>query len=288
MSDPRLRHVFDRVSIGMVALAEQTGQLTKIMAKLADLKERQLNLSRSLISALTYPGVLFCVIVLMGLLFTTILGPGEEGLFAAFGAEIPWPTRVVQKISAFVRSPWLIAGLAAAFFLIAWAFREQMRTSPSFRLRVHVLLATIPVLGPLLHKIECAKILYVLSDGMDVGIPAVQVLAIARDVCANEKVKVELSGVVRAFADGSDLNEALALYPIFPRMALSMVEVGMESGKLDKVLQQASLGFEEDVQMALDNVARLAEPLLLAFAGLMAGFLAIATLLPIINMVQNI
>ena len=110
----------------------------------------------------------------------------------------------------------------------------------------------------------------------------------ARDVCSNEKVKVELVGVLRAFADGSELTECLSQYQLFPNMVVSMVEVGMESGKLDKVLAQACIGYEEEVQMSLDNVARLAEPLLLMFAGLMAGFLALATLLPIIKLTQSL
>jgi type IV pilus assembly protein PilC len=144
------------------------------------------------------------------------------------------------------------------------------------------------LVGPLINKIECARILYVLADGMEVGLPAIQVLSMARDVCRNEKVKVELVGVLKRFSDGSDLTECLSQYQLFPQMVVSMVEVGMESGKLDKVLGQACIGYEEEVQMSLDNVARLAEPLLLMFAGFMAGFLALATLLPIIKLTQSL
>ena len=288
MRDPRLKLVFDPVSCGMVQLGEQTGQISKIMAKLADLKERQLSLTRSMISALTYPFVLFCVIVIIGVLFTMILGPGENGLFAAFGAEIPWPTKVVQAVSNFIRSPVLIALVLLVLISGALSFRYAYRKNQEFRLRVDIFLIGLPIVGPLIQKIECARILYVLSDGMEVGLPAIHVLAMARDVCNNEKVRVELNGVLKRFADGSELVECLSQYKLFPAMVISMVEVGMESGKLDVVLGQACKGYEEEVQMALDNVARLAEPLLLMFAGFMAGFLALATLLPIIKLTQSL
>jgi type IV pilus assembly protein PilC len=288
MRDPKMKLMFDPVCCGMIQLGEQTGQLSKIMGKLADLKERQLALTRSMISALTYPAVLACVIVIIGLLFTMILGPGENGLFSAFGTEIPWPTRVVQTVSSYVRRPWLILPFVLLAGVGALAFRHAYKTNQPFRLWVDIKLCQIPIVGPLIHKIECARILYVLSDGLEVGLPAIHVLAMARDVCSNEKVKVELIGVLRRFSDGSELTECLSQYQLFPRMVVSMVEVGMESGKLDKVLGQACIGYEEEVQMALDNVARLAEPLLLAFAGFMAGFLAIATLLPIIKLTQTL
>ena len=288
MRDPRLSRVFDPVSIGMVSLGEQTGQLSRIMGKIADLKERQLSLTRSLISTLTYPAVLLCVIILIGLLFTLILGPGESGLFASFGQELPWPTKVVQQIASYVRRPWFVLPFVLLAAIGALAFAHYYKTSQAFRLRVDVLLCRLPLVGPLIQKIECARILYVMSDGLEVGLPAIQVLSMARDVCGNEKVKVELVGVLRRFADGSELTECLAQYDLFPQMVISMVEVGMESGKLDQVLGKACVGYEEEVQMALDNVSRLAEPLLLMFAGIMAGFLALATLLPIIKLTQSL
>lgn len=288
MRDKRLARVFDPVSIGMVQLGEQTGQLTKIMQKLADLKERQLSLTRSMVSALTYPAVLLCVIVAIGLLFTLILGPGDGGLFGAFGNDLPWPTRVVQAVSSYLRQPIVLLIGAVALVAAVTSFRLAYRHNEQFRLKVDVGVIELPLIGPLVQKIECARILYVMADGLEVGLPAVQVLSMARDVCGNEKVKVEINGVLRRFADGSELTECLQQYQLFPPMVISMVEVGMESGQLDRVLAQACIGYEEDVQMTLDSVTRLAEPLLLMFAGFMAGFLALATLLPIIKMVQNI
>lgn len=288
MRDPRFKKMFDSVSIGMVAMGEQTGQLNRVIGKLADLKERQLGLTRAFVSALTYPAVLLCVIIALGVLFTMILGPGDSGLFAAFGTEMPWPTKVVQKVSYVAGEPAILLAIAAVIGLSVWLFLRKLATDKYFRLRFHSFVLALPAIGPLVKKIECARILYVISDGLHVGVPIGTALIMSRDVCGNEKIKREISKVHKDFSEGVDFSEALALHDIFPPIVLCMVETGMESGKLDAVLGQASKNFEEDVRLALDAVSQLAEPLLLIFAGVMAGFLALATLMPIIQMVDTL
>ena len=288
MRHRRLVHVFDHVSIGMIALGERTGQIARITQKLADLKERQVNLTRSMISALTYPAVLFCVIVALAIMFMIILGPGEDGLFSAFGTEMPWPTRVVQQASNLLKKPWILVGGTLVIVGLIALFRARMRSSDSFRLKVHSTMLTAPIFGPLFTKIESARVLYVMADAFSVGLPAVQVLGMAKNVCGNDRVALGLKRVLKDFSNGIDLSETLAQQQVFPPIVLSMIEVGMESGKLDMVLAQACKTYEEDVKLTLDAVTQLAEPLLLIFAGLVSAFLALATLLPIIRMVENL
>lgn len=288
MRSPRFKRIFDPVSIGMVQMGEQTGQLLDSIAKIADQMERHLRLSRSLTSALTYPAVLLVVILAMGLLFTLVLGPGEGGLFAAFGEEIPWPTKVVQSISEVVKRPWLMALIIGGIAAVVMGVKRHLRDNAKSRLAFHGYLLGTPAIGPLIQKTECARLLWVMADGLSVGLPAIKCMGMARDVCKNDSMRVAFTRVIEAFSHGEEFSLALAQFQLFPAMVISMIEVGMESGKLDVVMRRVCETYEEDVQMALDNIARLAEPLLLAFAGAMAAFLALATLLPIINMVNTL
>lgn len=288
MRKAKFRRVFDPVSIGMVQMGEQTGELTKVVDKIADQMERNLKLTRSIASAMTYPCVLFVVILLMGALFTLVLGPGEGGLFSAFGEEIPWATRVVQQVSEVVRRPWLIAlgiGVLVSLFL---TIKGYIGRNPTARMKFDATLLQLPLLGDLIHKAETARLLYVMGDGLSVGLPALKCMHMARDVCGNDKMRREFTRVITNFSEGETFADALNQASLFPHMVISMIEVGMESGKLDIVMNQVCVNYEEDVQMTLENVTRLAEPLLLAFAGAMAAFLALATLLPIINMVDTL
>ena len=288
MRHPKLRRVFDPVSTGMVAMGEQTGALARVIDKIADLKERQLHLTKAFVSALTYPAVLFCVILILVVLFSIILGPGDEGLFSAFGTEMPWPTRVVQTVSDTLRKPWIVIFFLSIFVGIVALFRRKMESDATFRLGVHSFWLKIPIIGDIIKKVEAARLLYFLTDALSVGIPLASALVMATSVCGNEKTKRQLRKVHQEFCDGEDLASSLAQKDIFPRMALSMIETGLESGQLDSVIVKVSHIFEEDVRLALDSLSQLAEPIMLIFAGGIAGFFAIATLMPLIKMVETL
>jgi type IV pilus assembly protein PilC len=288
MRSPRLQHIFDPISIGMISVGERTGTLHSVVKRVADLKERQLALTKAFVSALTYPAVLFCVIMSLVVLFSLVLSPGDEGLFAAFGTEMPWPTRVVQGISETLRRPWVLLPIVLPVLLLVAVFNHQLKNDQTFRLRVHSGLLKIPVIGPILQKLEAARLLYFLTDALNVGIPMASALVMSVSVCSNEKTKQELRKVHQEFCDGDDLGQALATKSIFPTVALSMIETGIESGKLDSVMEKVCHVFEEDVRLALDSLTQLAEPVMLIIAGFIAGFFAIATLLPIIKMVETL
>ena len=288
MSKPGMGQAFDPVSVAMIQVGEGTGQLQRIAQKLADSKERSLALTRSLISALTYPTVLLLTLLLMAALFTYMLGPGKNGLFSAFGNDLPWPTRVVRWAGSWGSNP--LAWAAALFGLLGVAAlgRHLIATRPKLRLKFHAVLLTLPGLGPLLRKLECARVLFVLADGLEVGLPANRVLAMAAQVCSNDSMRQRLEAAYESFVETGELGLALDRQQLFPPLVLSMIEVGVESGTLDVVLRQASHAYEDDVRMALEAFTRLVEPVLLLFAGALAAFLALATLLPIIGMVSSL
>lgn len=288
MRHPKLQRVFDTVSIGMVAMGEQTGRLGQVINQIADLKERQLQLTKAFVSALTYPAILFCVILILVVLFSVILGPGDEGLFSAFGTEMPWPTRVVQTFSDTIRNPWIVIVVILTLSSLVAAFKWKMERDSTFRLWIHAFYLKLPIIGQIIKKVEAARLLYFLGDALTVGIPLATALIMATSVCGNERTKLELRKVHQEFCDGEDLAGSLARRDIFPRMAQSMIETGLESGQLDQVLEKISGIFEEDVRLALNSLSQLAEPVMLIFAGGIAGFFAIATLMPLIKMVETL
>lgn len=288
MAQPQVRPLFSQVVLGLVALGENTGALTEAMLRVADLAEAQQRLRRSILSALTYPAFLFLAILGMGAFFILVLAPGDEGLFSALGTELPWPTRMLTSFSKVLRSPgWLIA---AALLLAAavWLFRRAFQQDPNFRRQVDARLLEVPLVGSLLQKTVSAQMLYVISTGLQVGMPTTGALQLARDVCTNTALQKGYDRAIAAFREGNDLAEVLRQEEVFPMMVTSMIAMGLEVGNLEIILARISQMYEEDVDQALTAATRLAEPLLLAFAGLMSAFLALATLLPIIQVANNL
>ncbi|MCA9790426.1 MAG: type II secretion system F family protein [Candidatus Eremiobacteraeota bacterium] len=288
MSQHRLSRIFSPIVVGMVRLGEQTGGLIDVTEKLADLVERQQKLRREVVAALTYPSALMLIMCLVGAIFVVVLGPRDQGLFGSFGQELPLPTEILMKASEFLRSPFWLFGSLGLVLGSLWAVRYRWQHSPKFRLHLDTLFLDIPALGTLIQKVESARMLYVISTATQVGIPMMTALNLSVEVCGNTHIREQFHDALKLFRNGVDLDEALQRMQVFPNMVTSMVRLGMESGQLDTVLASVSRAYEEDVSTTLSNTTKMLEPLLLSFAGLMAAFLALATLMPIIQLANKL
>lgn len=288
LTRPRVRPLFSNVVIGLVQLGESTGALVDSLLRIAELGETQIRMKRAIISALTYPAFLFLAIVAMGLFFTLVLAPGDAALFGSLGTELPLPTRMMISLSGFIRNPLWVAAFFGGGALLAAVLVRQYRRSEKLRLKVHRRLLKLPIIGSLARKTVSAQMLYVISCSLQVGMTTGDSLKLAREVCSNLEFRQRFDEALKAFRDGDDLAEALAYHDVFPHLVVTMIQLGLEVGNLEIVLAKVSVLYEEDVTQALTAATQLAEPILLAFAGGMSAFLALATLLPIINVVNTL
>ena len=287
MRPPAFRSVFDSVIIGMIRMGEETGALARAVGVVAELTEAQLRLRRAMVSALTYPVVLLIAIVGAGLLFVAILGaPG--GLFSMFGNDLPGPTRALVQAAAVVRSPLIMGLVLLAVAGLATGWHLALEHSPSFRRVTHVGVLRLPVLGNLLRKSLTARMLCVLSNCLEVGLPLVQSLRLSATVCTNLAILEPYYEALNRFKEGNPLSEAWESGNVFPGLVTSMVRLGEESGNLDGLMGRLSKMYEEDVMDAVERSVLLVEPFLMLVAGLCSMFLAVATLLPIIRLTQRL
>ncbi|MBN9416146.1 MAG: type II secretion system F family protein [Candidatus Eremiobacteraeota bacterium] len=288
MCQPQVKNLFSNVMVGLVQLGESTGALVDSLMRIAELCETQLRLRRAVVSALTYPAFLFAAILAMGLFFTLVLAPGDANLFASLGSELPWPTQVMINLSSMLRNPFWVVGVSGGLIALVWLFFWQLRRNDKFRLKIHRKILRIPIVGPLVRKTVSAQMLYVISCALQVGMTTTDALKLAREVCINLEFRQRFDDALRAFREGDDLSDALYRYEVFPHLVITMIQMGLEVGNLEIVLSKISVLYEEDVTQSLTSATQLAEPILLAFAGAMSAFLALATLLPIINVVNTL
>ncbi|MEW6280170.1 MAG: type II secretion system F family protein [Candidatus Eremiobacterota bacterium] len=283
-----LSRVFQPVAVGIVQLGEQTGALLAALNKLADLMEVQMRQRKAIQAALTYPSVLLVVLGLVFFLFVFILAPGDAGLLGAVGGQLPWPTRVLVAVRGGVHSPWVLLAVLGGLGLLALWSDRLLRENATVRATVHGWMLRQPVLGDLIRKTLSARMLYVVSTALQVGVSLLQALRMARAVCTNEHMAGQLDEAIRSFQNGDELARSLERRGVFPRLVTSLIHMGLETGNLDAMLARLSDTYEEEVEMTLDNAARLVEPFLLALIGVLAGFLALATVLPILQVVDRL
>lgn len=288
MGFKRYPQVFGVLSVEMVATGESTGALSCTFGHLAQLAERNIERKQRIKSALAYPTCLFVVMVLVVALFVTFVAPGDEGLFSALGDDIPWPSQVLIGISSVVTNPLLMVGLGGGALTLALLFRRSYHQSPEFRLSIDSGLLGLPVLGKLISALESARCLDVLATSLSVGLTIVQALKNSLRVVSNEKFRRDLEAANQAIIEGSGLGAALAANTSIPRFATSLIEVSEEAGALDGALDRCARILDEQVNDALERAVVLAEPLLLALGGTAAGFVAIATFLPIMRLIAEL
>lgn len=285
---PRLRELFTQTTVSMLMVGEQTGALSDVIEKTADLQEKQQKLRREFIGALTYPAVLGCMICLVALIFVFVLGNKDQGLFAMFGGNLPWPSKVLVSAAEYLRNPGKLLLGIGVLAGIGLAFWTKLKTDKGFRLRFDSLVLTLPVFGPVVAKVSSARMLYVISASVAVGIPMSKALSLALEVCDNTAMRERLDRSIILFREGNDLAECLEKNDVFPKLVTSMLHTGLETGQVDVILGKLSNNFEEDVSQTIADATRLAEPILLGFSGAVAGFLALATLMPIIQLVNHL
>jgi type IV pilus assembly protein PilC len=283
-----VRPLFSKVTVGLIQLGETSGALVDVLFRIADLSETQLRLRRAVVSALTYPSFLFLAILAMGLFFTLVLAPGDASLFSSLGSELPLPTQMMIGLSKKIRSPYWMVGSLGSILLAFTYFKRRLEKDSKFRMRVDALILRLPIVGPLVRKTVSAQMLYVIASSLQVGMPLGESLKLAREVCTNLHFRSRFDLALIEFREGTDLAEALQVHQVFPHLVVTMMAMGLEVGNLEIVLSKISVMYEEDVTSSLTAATQLAEPILLAFAGAMSAFLALATLLPIINVVNTL
>ena len=289
MSSGMRRHsdIFGRFSIKMVYVSEKTGSLTSGLDKLARLEEKMLERTQKIQSALAYPFCLSLVMLSVAAVFVFFVAPGDDGLFRLLGGDLPWPSLVLIQISSLITNPLLIVIGVTLFGFGALSFRKLYSSSSSFRLQTDRLLLLTPVIGKLITKFETVRFFECLSCSLKIGLPLLESLSSSIGVVQNVHFQKDLLKVYGDIVEGRGVGESFSRRTRIPKLVIALIEVAEETGTLDSTLSRAATILEEELDQLVASALLLLEPLLIAIGGLIAGFVAIATFLPIMRLVST-
>ncbi len=254
---------FPRSYVALVRAGEAGGALEPVFARLADLMERQKALRDEVVSALLAAMAAASVAVLM-----TVVVPRFEPLFAEAGAALPLSTRLVVGAADLAgRWGWL-PFLALLLLVLGW---PALMRRPGLRLRLDRQLLGLPVLGGLLARIETARFARTLGTLLGGGVPMLPALAIVQQTLGNQAMAgavAELSGHLK---EGRALAGPLAASGLFPSLAVQLVRVGEESGRLEEMLLRLADIAEAEVKTALNRLLAMLVPGLTITVGLLVA-----------------
>lgn len=270
--------VFSNLFVSMVRSGEASGTLDRILRRLADFGEKQLEVRTKIRSALAYPALMAFVGIGTIVVLMTYVIPKMMVMFADLGQALPLPTQILLAASALIRNYWwVLIALAVA----SWAAFANIYKTKDGRLTIDRIVISMPIFGPLAKKVEIARFTRTLATLLDNGVPILESLRIVSDVVENGLLKAEIDRAYDAVREGSGLAAAFAGGVVVPESVLNIMAIGEEGGNLSQSLFKIAQGYERESDEAVKIMMSLLEPVLILILGAVVGFIVISMLLPI-------
>lgn len=276
--------VFDDLYCNLVASGEQSGSLDIMLRRLSEYIEKTVKLRAQVRQAMIYPVaiVIFALVVSIFLLWKVI--PVFATIFMELGAELPFLTAFIVKLSNFVGKyiVFIVLGIIGAVF----AFRYYRKT-PAGRWTTDRAILKVPLFGSLLSKVAISRVTRTLSTLISGGVPMLESLKITSTTSGNVLIEKQILEARRLVAEGKTLHEAFQEAGNFPVMLIQMVNVGEATGTLDEMLGKLATFYDEEVEASVAALLSVMEPILLICVGGIVGSLIISMYLPIFSLIQK-
>jgi type IV pilus assembly protein PilC len=277
--------VFSHLFCTLVQAGEIGGNLDEVLGNLANTIEKQAQLNRTIRSAMTYPAVVFSVMILIFTAMLVFIVPVFKNLFASLGGKLPFPTLVLIKISSIMTSVWVLLVIAVIVGTIV-GIRKWIKTDEGRR-RWDRLMLKPPIFGPLFHKVALARMTGSLASLINSGVPILESLDICADVSGNRTIGDVLLQAKEGVREGRPLADPLREHEdVIPALVVQMIEVGEQTGALDQMLRKVGEFYDQEVEVTVNNLTALLEPLLTVCMGAMVGAMVICLYLPMFDYIK--
>jgi type IV pilus assembly protein PilC len=268
----------------MVEAGEVGGVLDDVLNRLAIHFEKEHKLKEKVKSAMTYPAVVITMAVLCVVFILTFVLPTFMTMFAGMKVELPWPTKMLLSLSDFLKNFWWLLLLALSCLLVALKIAYHKDHA---RKRLDQLMLTMPIVGPLTRKIAIARFSRTLGTLVRGGVPIITALDVVKRTIGNLSMTDALTKAQASVQEGVGLASTLRSSKIFTPMVIHMVAIGEESGALDKMLEKVADFYESEVDDTVSRLSSVMEPIIVGILGVLIGFIVIAVVLPLFDVVTN-
>src|SRR6476659_2730501 len=278
---------FDKLYVNMINAGEAGGVLDIILNRLADFMEKAARLKKKVIGAMIYPAVVISIAVGIVTMIMIFVIPKFEDIFRDFHLQLPAPTQLLMNISHFMAPPvngWIYI-IAAPFVLMGLI--RLIRMSEGGKHAVDVVKLKIPILGAILGKTAVARFTRTLGTLISAGVPILDAINITKETCGNEVYSRALGKVHDAIREGESMADPLRATKVCDAIVVNMVDVGEETGDLDKMLLKVADNYDNDVDVLVGSLISILEPVMVVILGVIVGFIVIALFMPMISLIQG-
>ena len=288
LSESLAKHpkVFDALYSSMVRAGEAGGVLDRILLRIASFREKAAQIRSKIIGALIYPAVVaFVAIAVVSAVIVWVI-PKFKDIFDSFDAELPGMTKTLLEASDFAVSYWyLVFGLPLGLLVLHTAL---MRRSQGYRYKAHRLLLRVPMVGGVLSKSLIAAFARTFGTLVEAGVPHLDALSIVRDASANEVLIEGVEHIRRTVREGEGIARPMGESRVFDDLVVNMVDVGEQTGELDRMLLQVADAYERAVDQRIEALFKLIEPALLIAMAVVVGFIVVSLFMPLMTIMGQL
>ena len=271
---------FSRLYINMVRAGEKGGVLEVSLRRLAEFLEARAAFNEAVVSALAYPLVITTVGAAAIVFLMTFVIPRFATIFNDLGQTIPLPTQILMTVSAAMTSYWWVGATLAMAGVLAWRIWTG---TPQGRASWDQFILRLPIAGALALKVETARFARTLGTMLKSGVPVLGAMAVVGDMMSNQAVGGAVGRLAEGVKRGGTIAAGMKEHTAFPALAVHMVRVGEETGRLEEMLLKVADTFESDVRTELKRVLGLLEPAIILGMGVLVAFIVVAMLLAIFS-----
>lgn len=282
LAESMARHprYFNDLYINMVRAGEASGNLDAVLTRIANYMQKQASLRGKISAAVTYPIVMIVVGLAVVIFLMSYVVPKITSILTQRNQELPLVTEILITISNFFRDYWILATVALVG--IGFVLKGILATDRG-RLKWDTLILRMPVFGPLFSKQAISRFAITFSTLLKSGLPALEALKIVAMVVNNARLTQVIQDIHGRIVEGADIATPIKRSKVFPPMIGYMVAVGEQSGQLEEILDRISESYEEEIDLTIQRLTALIEPVIIILLAIVVGFIIAAVLLPLLD-----
>ena len=284
---------FDKLYTKMIAAGEVGGVLDQILQRLAEFLEKAARLKARIISAMIYPTVVISVAVLIVTAIMVFIIPKFEEIFIDFDTELPGLTLFLISSSKWAAGTYEGQAMPGWIFVlltpfVLFASIKLIRKTSGGKMALDRISLYLPVVGNLISKTSVAKFTRTLGTLIRAGVPILDGIMITRDTSGNAVYQKALTGVHDSVRQGESFAEPLRSAKVCDAIVTNMIDVGEETGDLDKMLIKVADNYDEEVDTLVAGMVSLLEPVMIVILGVIVGFIVVSLFLPLVKLMESV
>lgn len=272
--------VFSKFYLNMIRAGEMGGNLGSVLQRLADYLERSQELKDTVSTALIYPAILLVMSLASLFVMLTFVVPQFKEMFDSAGKDLPVPTQIVVGLAEFLQNYWWVILLIV---LSTVQYMKSQLGNPLTKKNWDGRFLKMPLFGDIILNMEVANFSRTFGTLLGNGVSILNSLTIVRETVANSLLAELLEHAENQLKQGRTMSEALAQQQLFPKIAVQMIKMGEETGRLEEMLLRVAVIFDKQLRTTIQRMLALLEPALIISLGLMIGGIIVSILLAILS-----